>query len=75
MKIKLLKKLRKEANRKYRVVKDMCGWYTVQEIYSRTDLRTGPDKKYIIKVLNWYKRKYILDTLDIYRKAYPRIIA
>ena len=78
MKIKLLKKLRKEANRKYRVVKDMGGWFTVQELYSMTgmtDLKTGQDKKYIIKELNWYKRKYILDTLDIYRKAYPRIIA
>ena len=78
MKIKLLKKLRKEANSKYRVVKDMGGWYTVQKLYGMTDfldIRTGQDKKYIIKELNWYKRKYILDTLDAYRKAYPRIIA
>lgn len=78
MKIKLLKKLRKEANRKYRVVKDMNGWYTVQKIYNMTDfadIKTGPDKKYIIKELNSYKRKYILDILDLYRKTYPKIIA
>lgn len=78
MKIKLLKKLRKEANRKYRVVKGTGGWYTVQKLYGATDfldIRAGQDKKYIIKELNRYKRKYILDTLDAYRKAYPRIIA
>lgn len=78
MKIKLLKKLRKEANRKYRVIKDMGGWYTVQELYGIADfadVRCGQDKKYIIKELNSCKRKYILDTLDTYRKAYPRIIA
>ena len=79
MKIKLLKKLRKEANRKYRVVKDMGGWYTVQALCGGMnnfiDVRCGQDKKYIIKELNSRKRKYILDTLDAYRKAYPRIIA
>lgn len=78
MKIKLLKKLRKEANRKYRVVKDVGGWYTIQKLYGTTDfldIRTGQDKKYIIKELNRYKRKYILDTLEVYRKVYPRIIA
>lgn len=78
MKIKLLKKLRKEANRKYRVIKDMGGWYMIQELYGIADfvdVRCGQDKKYIIKELNRYKRKYILDTLDAYRKAYPRIIA
>lgn len=78
MKIKLLKKLRKEANRKYRVVKEVGGWYTIQKIYGTTDfgdVKRGQDKKYIINELNWYKRKYILDTLEVYRKVYPRIIA
>lgn len=79
MKVKLLKKLRKEADRKYRVIKDTGGWYTVQAWYGGidgfVDVRCNRDKKYIIKELNSRKRKYILKTLDTYRKASPRIIA
>lgn len=80
MKIKLLKKLRKEANSKYRVIKWMEGDYLFQE--KRRDGRTfyfydmmfSSNKIYIIEELNRYKRKYILERLKSCRRTLPRII-